>query len=38
MSLNIKNEEAYNLASQLAQATGKSMTAVVPRCTALGVE
>ena len=29
MSLNIKNEEAYHLASELAKATGKSMTAVV---------
>ena len=29
MSLNIKNREAYNLASELAQLTGQSMTAVV---------
>lgn len=29
MSLNIKNQEAYDLASELAQLTGKSMTAVV---------
>ena len=29
MSLNIKNKEAYNLASELAQLTGQTMTAVV---------
>ena len=29
MSLNIKNREAYDLASELAQLTGQSMTAVV---------
>jgi len=29
MSLNIKNREAYTLASELASLTGKSMTAVV---------
>lgn len=29
MSLNIKNREAYNLASELAQLTGQSMTTVV---------
>ena len=29
MSLNIKSREAYNLASELAQLTGQSMTAVV---------
>jgi antitoxin VapB len=29
MSLNIKNQEAYNLASELARLTGQSMTAVV---------
>lgn len=29
MSLNIKNAEAYNLASEIAQLTGRSMTAVV---------
>ncbi|MCB0098051.1 MAG: type II toxin-antitoxin system VapB family antitoxin [Caldilineaceae bacterium] len=29
MSLNIKNPEAYNLANELAQLTGQSMTAVV---------
>ena len=29
MSLNIKNREAYALASELARLTGQSMTAVV---------
>jgi antitoxin VapB len=29
MSLNIKNEEVYQLASELAQLTGRSMTAIV---------
>ena len=29
MSLNIKNREVYDLASELAQRTGQSMTAVV---------
>ena len=29
MSLNIKNREVYDLASELAAATGSSMTAVV---------
>ena len=29
MSLSIKNEEAYQLASELARATGQSMTTVV---------
>ena len=29
MSLNIKNEEVYQLASELAQLTGRSMTSVV---------
>ncbi len=29
MSLNIKNQEVYDLASELAQLTGRSMTAVV---------
>jgi len=29
MSLNIKNKEAYDLASELAWLTGRSMTAVV---------
>ena len=29
MSLNIKNAEAYALASELARLTGRSMTAVV---------
>ncbi|MFN8488241.1 MAG: type II toxin-antitoxin system VapB family antitoxin [Caldilineaceae bacterium] len=29
MSLNIKSKEAYDLASELAQLTGQSMTAVV---------
>jgi len=29
MSLNIKNREAHNLASELAKLTGQSMTAVV---------
>lgn len=29
MSLNIKNEEAHRLASELAQATGESMTVAV---------
>jgi antitoxin VapB len=29
MSLNIKNREAYDLASELAWLTGRSMTAVV---------
>ena len=29
MSLNIKNEEAYLLASELSRLTGQSMTAVV---------
>ena len=29
MSLNIKNSEAYSLASELAKLTGQSMTAVV---------
>jgi antitoxin VapB len=29
MSLNIKNKEVYVLASELAQLTGRSMTAVV---------
>lgn len=29
MSLNIKNKEAYQLASELAQLTGRSMTAIV---------
>ena len=29
MSLNIKSREAYDLASELAQLTGSSMTAVV---------
>lgn len=29
MSLNIKNNEAYTLARELAQLTGQSMTAVV---------
>lgn len=29
MSLNIKNNEAYSLASELAKLTGQSMTAVV---------
>jgi antitoxin VapB len=29
MSLNIKNKEAYDLASELSRLTGRSMTAVV---------
>ena len=29
MSLNIKNEETYRLAQELAQLTGESMTAAV---------
>jgi len=29
MSLNIKNKEVYQLASELAQLTGQSMTAIV---------
>jgi antitoxin VapB len=29
MSLNIKNKEAYQLASEIAELTGRSMTAVV---------
>lgn len=29
MSLNIKNQDAYDLARELAQLTGQSMTAVV---------
>ena len=29
MSLNIKNKEVYQLASELAQLTGRSMTAIV---------
>jgi antitoxin VapB len=29
MGLNIKNEEAYELAAELARLTGRSMTAVV---------